>query len=441
MYRRLRAASALAVVTLAAAAACGGSSDNGGSGSSPSADTGALPNLDGTSVTVIGKWSGVEQKSFKKVLDNFETETGATVKFTSAGDNTPTVIGTRVAQGNPPDVAILPQPGLLTQLASSGDLIALPDDIAQTVRDSYSQPWQDLGSAGGKLYGVWFKAANKSTIWYRTGAFKTAGITEPPATWDEFVADLGTLRDSGVDGPLALGAADGWTLTDLFENIYLRSAGVEKYDQLTKHEIKWTDPTVKVALTLMSKLFKQKDLIQPNGLQTTFADSVVAVFGNKKGAVNIEGDFAATDITNSTDAKPGVDAKFFAFPSINGSEPAVVGGGDVAVIMKDNEGARALMQYLASADSAQIWAGLGGFTSANSNVSLDAYPDDVARESADQLVKAQIFRFDMSDLEPADFGGTPGQGEWKDLQDFLSNPSNVDGTAKKLEQHAAAAYK
>ena len=41
--------------------------------------------------------------------------------------------------------------------------------------------------------------------------------------------------------PYSIGAADGWTLTDLFENIYLRTAGAEKYDQLTKHEILWTD--------------------------------------------------------------------------------------------------------------------------------------------------------------------------------------------------------
>ena len=44
--------------------------------------------------------------------------------------------------------------------------------------------------------------------------------------------------------PYSVAGADGWTLTDLFENIYLRTAGPEKYDQLAKHEIKWTDPTV-----------------------------------------------------------------------------------------------------------------------------------------------------------------------------------------------------
>src|SRR3954470_7788676 len=437
--KRLSAVAALAMA--ATVAACGGSSSsNNAGGASPSASAG-LPQLTGTTINVIGKWSGVEQKSFLKVLDDFEAKTGATVNFTSSGDNTPTVLGTRIAAGNPPDVAILPQPGLLQQFAAKGNLIKLPDNIVQLVKSSYSQSWQDLASSGGVMYGVWFKGANKSTIWYRTDAFTQAGITTPPTTWDDFVKDLGTLRDSGASGPVSSGGGDGWTLTDLFENIYLRTAGAEKYDQLTNHQIPWTDPSVKEALTIMSGFWKQKNLFQPNTLQTTFADSVTQVFGNKKGAVVIEGDFAATNITQSTKAKPGVDAKFFPFPSVKGSEPAVMGSGDVAVMMKDNKGSQALLQYLASPESASIWAGLGGFTAPNSKVPLSAYSDDVARESADQLVKAKVFRFDLSDLTPADFGGTPGQGMWKDLQDLFTNPSNVDGTAKKLEQQAKAAYK
>src|SRR3954452_3455475 len=145
--KRLSAVADLAMV--GTVAACGGSSSSGNAGgASPSASAG-LPQLTGTKINVIGKWSGVEQKSFLKVLDDFEAKTGATVNFTSSGDNTPTVLGTRIAAGNPPDVAILPQPGLLKQFAKSGDLIKLPDNIAQTVKGSYSQSWQDLGSYNG----------------------------------------------------------------------------------------------------------------------------------------------------------------------------------------------------------------------------------------------------------------------------------------------------
>ena len=69
-----------------------------------------------------------------------------------------------------------------------------------------------------------------------------------------------------------------------------------------------------------------------------------------------------------------------------------------------------------------------------------AYPDEITRTVATAIADAETFRFDMSDLAPAAFGGTPGQGEWKILQDFASNPSDVDGAAAKLEAAAARAY-
>ena len=34
----------------------------------------------------------------------------------------------------------------------------------------------------GRLYGVYYKVANKSVIWYRAGAFAEAGVS-PPRTW------------------------------------------------------------------------------------------------------------------------------------------------------------------------------------------------------------------------------------------------------------------
>jgi len=46
----------------------------------------------------------------------------------------------------------------------------------------------------------------------------------------------------------------------------------------------------------------------------------------------------------------------------------------------------------------------------------------------------------MSDQMPPAFGGTPGQGEWALLQNFLADPTTVDATATALEAAAAEAY-
>ena len=116
-----------------------------------------------------------------------------------------------------------------------------------------------MGSVDGTLYGLLFKAANKSTVWYNVQAFEDAGV-EAPTTWDELLTDAETIKASGVPA-YSIGGADGWTLTDLFENIYLRTAGAEKYDQLTKHEIPWTDQSVKDALAEMAKIVGETDNI------------------------------------------------------------------------------------------------------------------------------------------------------------------------------------
>lgn len=47
----------------------------------------------------------------------------------------------------------------------------------------------------------------------------------------------------------------------------------------------------------------------------------------------------------------------------------------------------------------------------------------------------------MSDLQPAEFGGTVGKGLFLRFQDFLKNPDDPEAIAKALEEDAAAAFK
>jgi alpha-glucoside transport system substrate-binding protein len=421
-----------------AAAACGGDDDSGGGGST----TQAL-SLKGQSIQVYAVWSGSEQANFKQVLDAFTQKTGATVTYTSTGDNMSTVLGSKIEGGAPPDVAMLPQQGLLVQLANDGSLKKVNADVGAAVDANFAPVWKDLASVDGTLYGVYYKVANKSTVWYRPQAFQDAGISDPPKTWDEFVTDAKTISDSGVT-PVSVGGDDGWTLTDWFENVYLSQAGPDKYDQLSKHEIPWTDPSVTKALETLGQLWGDQKLIaggSSGSLQTDFPTSVTNVFGDKpKAAMVYEGDFVAGVITDSTKSKVGTDALMFPFPAA-GAQQAVVGGGDVAAILKDNPASQAFVQYLASPEAAAIWAKLGGYASANKNLDLSNYPDPIAKAIGEAVVKAgDNVRFDMSDLAPAAFGGTVGKGEWKDLQDFLKNPSNVQETAAQLEKDAKAAF-
>ncbi|WP_108999737.1 ABC transporter substrate-binding protein [Streptomyces rishiriensis] len=446
--RTVKAAATLAAGALALSlTACGGdgksNGTDGGTGTKESDSSLALPKLNGTTLEVAAVWTGTEQANFKKVLAEFEKRTGAKITFVPAQDPIINFLGSKIAGGSPPDVAMLPQPGAVKQAADKGWAKPLGAEALAQLAKNYSQGWQDIGKVGGKQYGVYYKAANKSLIWYNAKVLANAGASEPK-TWKDLLATAQTVSDSGVT-PFSVGGADGWTLTDWFENVYLSQAGPEKYDQLAQHKIKWTDPSVKEALTTLAQVWGKKDWIAggaSGALQTEFPASVTQTFtggDQPKAAMVYEGDFVQVNIAD-TKAKVGTDAKVFPFPAVGGTAP-VVSGGDAAVVLKDSKGAQALATFLASPDAAQIQAKLGGYLSPNKNVDVSVYPNDVQRTIAKALVAAgDDFRFDMSDQAPQAFGGTPGKGEWKDLQDFLKNPSDVAGIQAKLESDAAAAY-
>ncbi|WP_225831601.1 ABC transporter substrate-binding protein [Streptomyces sp. NK08204] len=447
--RTHRALTTLAALLTGALAltACSGSDDrkddtgSRSSGTSTPVSTVTLPKLNGAHLEVAAVWTGTEQANFKKVLAEFEKRTGAKVTFVPAQDPIINFLGSKIAGGRPPDIALLPQPGAIKQAVRNGWAKPLGPDALRELRRNYAQGWQDIGKVDGKQYGIYYKAANKSLIWYNAKAFENAGAKEPK-TWQGLLTAAQAVYDSGVT-PFSVGGADGWTLTDWFENVYLSQAGPEKYDRLAQHRIKWTDPSVKQALTTLAQIWGKKDYVAggaDGALQTEFPASVTQTFtggDQPKAAMVYEGDFAQVDI-GDTKAKVGTDAKVFPFPAAGSTAP-VVSGGDAAVVLKDSRAAQALATFLASPDSATLQAGLGGYLSPNKNVPESAYPNQVQRMIAKALIASgDSFRFDMSDQAPQAFGGTPGKGEWKDLQDFLKNPGDVAGTQAKLEKDAAA---
>ncbi|MFE9773577.1 ABC transporter substrate-binding protein [Streptomyces sp. NPDC005931] len=402
--------------------------------------------LAGRSVTVAGVWSGSEQKNFQNVLDAFTDRTGVRTRFVSTGDDVSTFVGGSIRDGNAPDVVLVPQVGALKQFAEKGWITPLSELTQQSVDANYADIWGHYGSVDDILYGLYFKATYKSTVWYSPEALDKTGA-QPPATFEQMLTLARTLSDSGL-APFSVAGQDGWTLTGWFENIYLSQAGPARYDALAAHEIKWTDPTVVEALTTLGELFEDEELIAggPEGaLRTDFPESVEKVFGPRPEAAMVyEGDFVAGIAKNQFGKQIGQEAAFFPFPAVDGRAEPVVSGGDAAVVLKDGkdpEAAMALVEYLATPEAATVWAEAGGFLSPNRRVPMSAYPDVVTTSIAASLVDAgDLVRFDMSDQAPAAFGGTEGAGEWKILQDFLRDPSDPEKTAAELEAAAAEAY-
>jgi alpha-glucoside transport system substrate-binding protein len=405
------------------------------------APPGADIDLSGQTIEVAAVWANDEQTAFERVLRRFEDETGATVTYVSGGDELPTVLSTRLAGGDPPDVAVVSEPALVRAMAEDGALQPLDQATAAVIDDQFAPVWKQFGTVDGTLYGFVYKAANKSLVWYDADQLGP-GFT-PPADWDAFVDLLRARSDTG-DTPLSVGGADGWVLTDWFENVYLQTAGPQMYDELAAHQIPWTDPSVRRALDTLGRALQPQYL--PGGrssaLQTDYTDSVVDVFGEApKASIVYEADFVAGAIAQYTRAKVGERARFFPFPGFRaGAASSVITGGDTVVALSAKPATAALVKYLASAEAASVWAEQGGFISPNRTVSLDDYPDDTTRRIAGELRDADTIRFDMSDLMPTSLGGTRGDGFWRAMQDYLADPTRADQILSHMETEAEAAY-
>ena len=412
-------------------------------GGGPSSEQGANQRIRGN-ISIISEATGPEIRYFRAVLAAFERKNpGINVKYTSAGRQLPQILSTAVQGGRPPDLALLPQPALVKQFVQRRALKPITF-LRGTISRDWGPDWVKLGTINGKLYSLYYKGSNKSTLWYNVALFRQAGVSAP-RTWTQLQQVARTLRSSGARA-YSIGGASGWTLTDLFENIYLRQAGPALYDRLSTHKIKWTHASVKTALRTMGQVFDSNNIAggTDGALQTDFDTSVSQVFSDPpKAAIILEADFVGGVITGSTKAKPRTDFNVSPFPSFRpATASSVLTGGDAVVMFKDNPASRALLRFFATPEAAAIrLRQAGGFLSPNKRVKPSVYRDAIDRGNASALAKAKTLRFDLSDLQPAEFGATEGQGLWKLFQDFLRSPNNVDGIAAQMESAAARAYK
>lgn len=392
-------------------------------------------------VTVLGVWGGDELTAFQEAVFPFTDETDIGMAFEGTRDLA-AVLTTRVEAGNPPDLAILPNPGQMEEFASRGELVDISTFMdMDKFQENYSQSWIDLGSYEGKLYGILVGASNKSLIWYNPTAFEAAGY-EIPTTWDEMIALSDQIVADGT-APWCIGvesgAASGWPATDWIEDIMLRTAGTEVYDQWVAHEIPWTDPAIKTAWETFGQIVRNEDYVfggTTGVLSTNFGESPLPLFDDPPGCyLHRQASFITGFFPEGVEA--GTDYDFFPFPPIEEElGTPVLGGANVIVMFNDTPNARALMQYLASPKPHEILAEEIGWLSPNRGASLDAYPDDLTRKAAKMLVEAAAFRFDASDLMPAAVGsGT----FWNGTLDYIGG-TDLDSVLEQIETSAVDAY-
>lgn len=378
----------------------------------------------GDTVTILGTLTGNGEEKLKGAIAPFTEKTGIQVIYEGT-DAFTTVIPIRVDSGDAPDIALFPQPGLMADFAREGKLI--PQE-RERLEDAYSDDWLNLASVNGQLYGVWMRADVKSLVWYNPQAFQAAGYTIP-TTWNELnqlmdrmVADGHTPWCIGMES----GKATGWVGTDWLEEILLRQAGPQIYDQWVAHEIPFNHPAVKVALAAFGDIARDPERVLggPTGvISTPFGDSPRPLFTDPPGCYLHRQASFISDFLPET-VEPGVTVGVFVLPPMQPETgtPVLVGG-ILFGQFHDTPAADALMQYLGTPEAHTIWA-QQGYITPHKGVSLEAYPTDLIRSQAKILQDADLIRFDGSDLMP----GAVGTGTfWSGMVDYVggADPDTV----------------
>jgi alpha-glucoside transport system substrate-binding protein len=415
---KVRAAVAAGLTALAVTAGCSGGSQAGVE-EGCEAYAGYLGNT-GTSVSMFSSIRGIGAEQAQQSWAQFEDCTGISITFEGSADFE-AELKRRVQRGSPPDIALLPQPGLLADLVRAGALKPAPADVQANVARWFSSDWSSYGSVDSVLYAAPYTANLKSLVWYSPKLFGSRGY-RTPATWDEMIALSDRIALDGIKpwcAGIESGTATGWPVTDWLEDVMMRQFGPDVYDQWVAHEIPFDDPRVAAALDRVGQVLRNPAYIS-GGVRSivtsSFQEAGLPIL-EQKCAMYRQASFYADAWPEAATIAPDGDIFAFPLPPIDLSKGRqILVAGEFVGAFNGRPEVQALTAYLSTPDWANTRARIGGAVSANKGFDTANTQTSVEKLSADLLTDPTVtIRFDGSDLMPAAVGaGTfwTGMTEW-----------------------------
>jgi alpha-glucoside transport system substrate-binding protein len=433
-------------------AGCGGSNVAGGGGSDAagSEDCAAFAqygDLSGKRVTVYTSIVAPEDQPHIDSYRPFEECTGAQIVYEGSKEFE-AQLPVRVQAGSPPDIAYIPQPGLLNTLVTQnpGAVKPAPQTVAANVDQYFSETFKSAGSVDGTLYGAPLGSNVKSYVWYSPQAFEAKGYTVPQ-TWDEMIALSDRIvAEGGKPWCAGIGSGDatGWPLTDWLEDVMLRENGPEVYDQWVSHAIPFDDPRVAAALDRVGSILKNPAYVN-GGLgdvssiaTTTFQDAGLPILRDQQCYMHRQANFYAANFPEGTDISENGEVFAFELPPIDPAQPqTILVGSEFVVAFSDRPEVQAFQAFLSSPEWSNLKAkagselGQSGWISANTGLDPANLSNPIDRQSVEILQdESNTFRFDGSDLMPAAVGSATF---WRGMTDWITGQSTPD-TLTFIEQ-------
>lgn len=396
-------------------------------------------NLEGQTLTIFGPWRGEDQVLVESMLAYFTAASGVTVNYSSS-ENYEQQIVIDTQAGSPPDIAILPQPGLIADLVKKGFVTPLGEDTQAWIAENYAagESWVSLGSYAGPdgakaLYAFPYKIDVKSLVWYVPENFGDAGYAVPETLEDLKALTERIVADGGTPWCIGLGSggATGWPATDWVEDMMLRTQPVETYDKWVTHEVPFSSPEVIGAIEEFG-WFARNDAFVAGGAgavaSTDFRDSPKGLFTSPPQCyLHHQASFIPSFFPEGTVV--GQDADFFYMPAYAGKDlgKPVLGAGTLAFITKDGPAARAFVEWLKTPIAHEVWMAQNGFLTPLKSANAEVYGTPALKKQGEILLNATTFRFDGSDLMP----GAVGAGSfWTGMVDYVGGKSAADVAAQ-----------
>ena len=394
--------------------------------------------LSGQEVTITGPWTGNEKEKVDKVFAYFTEATGASVNY-SGSDSFEQDIVISARAGSAPNLAVFPQPGLASDMASQGLLTPLPEGTGEWVAENFAagQSWVDLGTyadadGNDQLYGLFYRVDVKSLVWYNPIAFDEAGY-DIPETMEELKELTQTIVDDGGTPwciGLGSGAATGWPATDWVEDLMLRTQSPADYDAWVANDMKFDDPKVIAAIEEFGWFARNDDYVQ-GGAQavatTDFRDSPAGLFSIPADCyMHRQASFIPAFFPEGTVV--GEDVDFFYFPAYEEKDlgKPVLGAGTLFGITNPSDATNVFLEFLKLPIAHELWMAQGGFLTAHAGVNTATYEDDSLRAQGEILLNATTFRFDASDLMPGEIGAG---AFWTGMVDYVTGADASDVAA------------
>lgn len=447
MRRTRRATSVAAALALVTVAGCSSSSNSSSTPSAAPTLTGSCQQFQpyaghsGKTVTIFGSILSPEADSLKKSWAQFEQCTGITIQYT--GSNTfESDLPVKVNGGNAPNLAIIPQPGLLAQMVQTGAVKKPPPGTVAN-EANWNAAWKSYGSVNGTFYAAPMSANMKSLVWYSPKYFAANGFTVP-TTWADLMALSGKIaaKMTGAAKPwcggISSGTASGWPATDWIEEAVLGTYGGQVYDDWISHKVTFSSPQIQAAMQTVAGYMQNPAWVNGGygGVKTiattTFQNAGLPILKNQCAMLQ-QASFYEAQWPKGTTVSPTGDVFAFYLPPVNPAIPTPVeGGGEFVTAFANDPATQAVQDYLSSPEWADSRIAVApGWVSANEKVNQALYTDPIDKLSAKYLADPNAtFRFDASDAMPAAVGSG---AEWKAMVDWFGSGMSIANVAKEID--------